>query len=445
MAKSLKHLSQESLIHGMSQAVNEFTDFRQESKVIYPLHDVVMSGQAMMYFQDKSLLFFQKSLQEDQKINNLETLFKVVSIPKDAQMRNVLDDVQPKEFRPIFNDFFYRLQRGKHLEQYQLFDQSYLVVTDGSEFFSSKQIECSCCLKKEHKKGETTYHHQILQGAMVHPNLRQVIPFMPEQICNSDGQEKQDCEFNAGKRFIKDLRQEHPQLKITIGGDGLSSKQPYIELLRENRMNYVLVAKPDDHIKMMEAIDLCALAGEMNSLSIIDDKDRRHFYQWVNDIPLNGKDDTVRVNYFSYEMLVPDDEGNEKINYKNSWVTDFVVDKKNVVELVKIGRARWKIENECFNTLKNQGYFIDHNYGHGAKNLSFNFLILTELAFFMHQIAELTDSLFKECRAKLGSKHALWEFVRSSIKIFVFESWEFLFSFILNPKAFNPTIIRISD
>lgn len=164
-----------------------------------------------------------------------------------------------------------------------------------------------------------------------------------------------------------------------------------------------------------------------------------------NDIPLNGKDDTVRVNYFSYEMLVPDDEGNEKINYKNSWVSDFVVDKKNVAELVKIGRARWKIENECFNTLKNQGYFINHNYGHGAKNLSFNFLILTELAFFMHQIAELTDSLFKECRAKLGSKHALWEFVRSSIKIFVFESWEFLFSFILNPKAFNPTIIRISD
>lgn len=445
MAKSLKHLSQQSLIDGMSQAVNNFTDIRQESKVIYPLHDVVMSGQAMMYFQDKSLLFFQESLQEARKINNLETLFKVETIPKDAQMRNVLDDIESQEFRPIFNEFFYRLQRGKHLEPYQLFDKSYLVVTDGSEFFSSKKIECPCCLKKEHKKGETTYHHQILQGAMVHPNLRQVIPFMPEQICNSDGQEKQDCELNAGKRFIKDLRQEHPQLKLTIGGDGLSSKQPYVELLRESRMNYVLVAKPDDHVKMMEAISLCILSGEMNSLSLIDDKDRRHFYQWVNDVPLNGKEDSVRVNYVKYEMLVPDDKGIEKIHYKNSWVTDFVVDKENIAELVKIGRSRWKIENECFNTLKNQGYFIDHNYGHGQKNLSFNFLILTELAFFMHQIAELTDSLFKECRAKLGSKHALWEFVRSSIKLFIFESWEILFSFILNPKSFNPTIVKTSD
>lgn len=90
MAKSLKHLSQESLAHGMSKFVNNFTDLRQESKIIYPLHDVVMSGQAMMYFQDKSLLFFQESLQEARKINNLETLFKVETIPKDAQMRNVL-------------------------------------------------------------------------------------------------------------------------------------------------------------------------------------------------------------------------------------------------------------------------------------------------------------------------------------------------------------------
>jgi hypothetical protein len=118
----------------------------------------------------------------------------------------------------------------------------------------------------------------------------------------------------------------------------------------------------------------------------------------------------------------------------------FIVTKSNVVELVKAGRARWKIENECFNTLKNQGYYIEHNYGHGQKNLSFNFLILTLIAFFIHQIDELTDSLYQECRARHGSKHVLWEKVRSAITWFIFESWELLFSFILNPKEFisNP-------
>ena len=33
------------------------------------------------------------------------------------------------------------------------------------------------------------------------------------------------------------------------------------------------------------------------------------------------------------------------------------------------GRARWKIENETFNTLKNQGYHFEHNYGHGKKSV----------------------------------------------------------------------------
>lgn len=93
--------------------------------------------------------------------------------------------------------------------------------------------------------------------------------------------------------------------------------------------------------------------------------------------------------------------------------------------------------HECFNTLKNQGYHISHNYGHGSKNLSFNFLLLTLLAFFCHQIAELTDGLYQQCRKKLGSKVELWGNVRAFIRAFIFESWEFLFQFVLNPKSFQ--------
>ena len=98
--------------------------------------------------------------------------------------------------------------------------------------------------------------------------------------------------------------------------------------------------------------------------------------------------------------------------------------------------------HECFNTLKNQGYFIEHNYGHGKKNLSFNFLVLTLLAFFSHQIAELTDKLYQACREKLGSKRHLWETVRSAIKWFIFETMEMLFAFVLEPDDFLPTLSK---
>ena len=53
-------------------------------------------------------------------------------------------------------------------------------------------------------------------------------------------------------------------------------------------------------------------------------------------------------------------------------------------------------DNETFNTLKNQGYHIEHNYGHGEKNLSMMFFMLNLLAFFTHQILEFTDLLYQK-------------------------------------------------
>ena len=57
------------------------------------------------------------------------------------------------------------------------------------------------------------------------------------------------------------------------------------------------------------------------------------------------------------------------------------------------GRARWKIENETFNTLKNLGYNFEHNYGHGKKYLSTVFGLLMMLAFLLDQIQELCCTL----------------------------------------------------
>jgi hypothetical protein len=44
-----------------------------------------------------------------------------------------------------------------------------------------------------------------------------------------------------------------------------------------------------------------------------------------------------------------------------AWVTDLTITEENAPTLVAGGRARWKIENETFNTLKNQGYHFEHN------------------------------------------------------------------------------------
>src|SRR4029077_2916311 len=104
--------------------------------------------------------------------------------------------------------------------------------------------------------------------------------------------------------------------------------------------------------------------------------------------------------------------GAEKVQHF-SWVTDLRVSRRNVFHLMRGGRARWKIENETFNTLKNQGYNFEHHYGHGEQNLSVVFAILMMRAFLVDQSQQACCALFQAVWTKLGSKRLLWERMRA--------------------------------
>jgi hypothetical protein len=435
--KSKKHLSFSSLRAALSLLFHNLPDNRQASKTNYRIHDALMSGFACMYFQDPSLLQFQKELREAKNRDNLQTLFDVKDIPKSTQLRDIIDEVNSEEFGPIFDNYFSRLQRGKYLaSQYQLFPKLYLCSVDGTQYFHSKDIHCSKCLITEHNDGIISYSHKVMQAAIMHPGVRQVIPLMPEEIRNTDGNEKQDCEVNAAKRLILKIRKAHPQLGIIINGDGIFSKQPFIKDVLSAGMHYILVAKPGDHKYMMEWIDAYD-ADEINSLRSINKKGQIQEYEWVNNVPLNGGENSINTNFFRYKIITKGKDGEEIISYKNNWITDMEINSENVQSLVRGGRCKWKIENECFNTLKNQGYHIEHNYGHGENNLCFNFYLLTLIAFYFHQIFELTDQLYQGCRKKFGSKRHMWETLRSYIKILIFETWEHLLDFALTPTRYK--------
>lgn len=426
-----KHLSFSSLRKMISTRLQSIQEQRQANKIKHSIHDIFMSGFAMMYFQDPSMLQFQKRLEDGIHNNNLKTLFQVQSIPKDSQIKDVIDEVASSELEPIFEDFFSAIQRGKHLDQYRFLEDSYLISMDGSGYFSSDKISCPGCLRKESKKGKIRYEHQIVQAALMHPDMREVIPLAPEVIKNTDGNKKQDCEIEAGKRLIKKIRKTHPKLKIIIVADSLHSKQAFIEETKVDRMSYILVAKAEDHKLLMEWVNEQRQLKEVSRIEVKDQKDRIHVYEWINEVPLNGNKDTLWVNYFEYWII-----DKEKTTYHNSWVTDIRINEQNVRELVRGGRCRWKIENETFNTLKNQGYYIEHNYGHGEKHLSMNFFLLNLLAFFMHQIFELTDILYQQCRVKFGSKRNLWECLRNVIRVLIFPDWKTLLQRVLKPSEF---------
>jgi len=414
--KTKKYLDFNSLRQGFSDLLETIADHRVPGRCIHSLHDAFMSGFACMFFQDPSLAHFQKRLEEKENTSNLRTLFKVTTIPKDTQLRDVIDQTDSQVLRPVFKDYFERLRRGKQVESFQFMPGQYLCAIDGVYYFTSENVNCKQCLSKKHKNNSTTYHHATLQGTFMHPEKRQVIPTMPEPIANTDGAAKQDCEINAAKRYIKKLTADHPKLGITIVGDGLFSKAPMIEYVLSHNMNYLFVAKLNDHQYMMDWIEAY---DTLPQVTVSDSKGRKHRYTYINQVPLTGQKDAPLVNYVHYALI------NEKgrVTYKNSWVTHLELNHNTVAQIAKGARCRWKIENECFNTLKNQGYHLEHNFGHGKKHLSHNMYLLTLLAFFFHQIFELTDPAYQLCRRSLGSKRLLWETFRVLIRYFIFATW----------------------
>ena len=221
---------------------------------------------------------------------------------------------------------------------------------DGTPYYSSQHIHGQNCFTATHRNGTTTYSHQVIQAGIMHPDQRQVIPFMPEEIRNRDGGTKQDGEVNAAKRLLPKIRQDYPDLGFVLAGDSLFSKQPCISDVGSANMQYIFVAKPTDHISMMAWLEAEGVS-RMQEMPIVDDRDRRHISTWVNDVPLNGYKDTLRVNYLDYRIMARDKDGDEQIVYHNSWVTDILITSENVALLARAGRCRWKRENACLNIL----------------------------------------------------------------------------------------------
>ena len=150
----------------MAECFSAIPDPRQQGKCNYNQHDILMSAFACMFFQDPSLLHFQKRLEQNHQRNNLRNIFNVQNIPSNNQLRDVLDEISSEALAPIFKDFYEKLRRHKHFEDYAILPNVLMCTIDGSQYHSSTLISCSCCLTKEHKTGEITYSHSVLQGAI---------------------------------------------------------------------------------------------------------------------------------------------------------------------------------------------------------------------------------------------------------------------------------------
>jgi len=396
---------------------------QRDAGIRISLADALMSAFAMFSLKDPSLLAFDARRYEP----NLAHLYGIHEVPSDTQMREILDPVDPEQLRPAFTDVFREVQRGKALESLVFWDGCYLLLMDGTGYFSSEKIHCDSCLEKVNKTtGVVTYYHQVLVAAIAHPDHKEVIPLALEPIVKQDGNNKNDCERNAAKRLLRKIRREHPRLKLIVVEDGLASNGPHVRELLDQGMHFILGVKPGDHQFLWEHVKAATEDGRLRTISWQRGSVKCEI-SFVNAMPLNEANVDLLINFLQYAEY--NSEGERQKLF--TWITDMHIERGNAALFARGGRARWKIENETFNTLKNQGYHYEHNFGHGQQHLSVVFAMLMMLAFLVDQVQQLCCPLFQAVLEKVKSKRSLWEKLRSHVYHFTFRSMQQLYEAIL--------------
>lgn len=408
----------------------QLPDSRQASpNLTYTLTDALMSAFGVFFMQSRSFLAHQRDMQRTKGRNNAQSLFGVQGIPSGNQIRNILDPLEPSQLGALFWQVYATAHAQQLLVGHTGVADNYLVGLDGVQYFSSQRIHCANCTRCVHE-GQTTYSHSLLAPVLVAPDSAHVFSLEPEFIQPQDGCLKQDCEQQAIKRWLQRNARRLPAGRTTILADDLHCRQPICALLRDAQLNFILVCLPQSHETLYRELDLLASHGLLETLSERVWNGRfyeRLDYRFTNQVPLRAGADAVSISWC--ELTIWQTQSGEQL-YHNAFATNFQLKAQNVAAVVRSGRARWKTENENHNTLKNRGYHLEHNFGHGQQYLSALLVTLNLLAFLFHTLLWLTEPVAQQIRASLGTPMTFWDDVRTLTRYFYFQSWPHLFRFM---------------
>lgn len=418
------------LMQFLRSSLHDLPDERKPgNNTKYQVEDAVMAAFSVFFTQSPSFLDHQRLMKSNKGKDNAESLFSIETIPSDNQIRNLLDPVPASTLFMTFQKVYQWLEKKGVLKKFLYLDGEILVALDGTEYFSSKKINCPHCNCRNHRNGTTTYFHGCVTPVIVSPNQKQVINLEPEFIKKQDGHQKQDCENAAIKRWLnKNLRNKYGY-PITLLGDDLYSHQPVCELALKPGYNFIFVCLETSHKTLYEWLEFLERSGEIATVEKKQWDGRKNLiYRYASKLPLRDGDSSLEVNWCEVTVI---NEKTQKTIYQNNWITSHKITENNVEELVKAGRSRWKIENEGNNVLKNHGYNLEHNFGHGQNHLCEFLLSLNLLAFLFHTVLDLVNSTYQKVRELLATRTSFFNDIRTLLKFIWFPNWSEFFLFII--------------
>jgi len=410
----------EDLISGLRATCAGLPDKRRGKNRHYLMADIGMAAFSPFFMQSPSFLAHQRHLADGHGHgrSNCQTLFGMIEIPSDNHVRDMLDPVEPECFYAHFPRALDVLEAGGGVTAFRRLGHHVLIAFDGTEYYRSTKLHCACCSTRKRSGGATEYFHTLVAATLVAPGHNRVVPLEPEFVVPQDGHDKQDCESMAARRWLAAHGPSYARLNPVYLGDDLYSRQPICQAVQATGGHFLFVCKPSSHPTIEEYLT----GVELSELTQRVKRGRQRLTytcRWLCDVPLRADADAMTVNWLMIEIRNAAGE----VTYRNSFITDLPVDRDTVVELAACGRARWKIENESFNTLKTKGYNLEHNFGHGKQHLSAVLATLNLLAFAFHTVADLTHDLWLQAINKTATRTRFFERLRSITVFIVFQSW----------------------
>lgn len=361
----------------------ELTDIRHQSYVTYNMKVICVTRLFGLLCGLTCMSDISNKLETDYAIKNISDICKkhLEELPYWETIQDVFINLKIDELRDIQKYIVVSLIRSKMFNKYR-YNGSFQLLIDGTGLSSHDYNLNGNCIIKKYKDGKVAYFKYVLECKLLVGNI--VVSLDSEFIENKNiltEKQKQDCEVNAFKRMIKRIKKNYPKYKFIITGDALYATTPIINLCKKYKWNYIFNFKPDRLKDINEQFE--------SNIKLYNETNIENYYL-SSDIEFNS-------NFLSTIKFV-EKKKDKETTFR--YITDLVVDNHNIIDVVKLGRNRWKIENEGFYTQKHRTFDITHLNSRNDNAMKCHYFFI-QFAHTIRQLLEQGNLLVKSLNLKI--------------------------------------------
>lgn len=389
--------------------MRKIDDVRKKAST-YELAAHLTACLAMFLFKSGSRNQYNQNREDKLFKKNFKRLFGF-DMPHGDSVQNVIKLLNTDQIEALKHKMVQSLLQRKTFHPSRYLGKWFCIAVDASGVGSYDHERDEQCLHTTSKNGKVTWFHTVLEARLVTPQGFSISVATVWIENSEDGEyDKQDCERKAFTRMANKLKTLYPRLPILILADGLYPYEGFFATCQANQWAYCVTFKDGNLPSVWQQ------ANKLAPLQLSNTRSEKYFlpggktieqeFQWVTGIVYHGHD----LNFLEcVETVSPansDTSGAKPETTRFAHITNLPADVSNIVGTCRIGRLRWKIENEGFNALKNAGYGMEHQYARISYIALKNYFQFMQMAHLIHQLMTL-NTRFQESFMKASNHPTL--------------------------------------